>query len=245
MTRSPRLVHASLAIDTAKTLPQTERMFRLFILVLSLLAGNLRAADGIAIAIVIDTSGSMLAAAPGKDGAAVQKWQIARSALSAVSGKIADFTKTGAKPVQLALFAFDGKKSARELVALAPFDAAKLAEKMPGRESIEGGTPLGAATEAAANALLKAKADARHVIVITDGENTVGPKPETVIAALDAVALKAGKPVQYHFLAFDVDAAVFAGVKKTGASVASAANEIQLRAKLDNLLEERILLEKD
>jgi hypothetical protein len=41
-----------------------------------------------------------------------------------------------------------------------------------------------------------------------------------------------------------VDAKVFNGVKKQGASVASAADETQLNSQLDFILQNQILLEK-
>jgi hypothetical protein len=56
---------------------------------------------------------------------------------------------------------------------------------------------------------------------------------------------KAGSPLQFHFVAFDVNAAVFAGVKKQGATLVSAGDEKQLNEKLTFVLEEKILLEKE
>jgi hypothetical protein len=46
-------------------------------------------------------------------------------------------------------------------------------------------------------------------------------------------------------VAFDVDAKVFAGVKKLGATVVSAANESQLNTQLEFVLEKKILLEDE
>ena len=57
--------------------------------------------------------------------------------------------------------------------------------------------------------------------------------------------LKNGAPVYFHFVAFDVDARVFAGVKKNGATLVSASDEKQLNDKLSFVLEEKILLEKE
>jgi hypothetical protein len=48
-----------------------------------------------------------------------------------------------------------------------------------------------------------------------------------------------------HFIAFDVDAKVFAGVKKLGATVVGAANEAQLNTQLEFILEKKILLEEE
>ena len=47
------------------------------------------------------------------------------------------------------------------------------------------------------------------------------------------------------FVAFDVDVRAFAGVKKLGATLLSAAHESQLNDKPGFILEEKILLEKE
>ncbi len=223
-------------------------MFRIILISLALFLATIRsvsAADAIAIAIVFDTSGSMLVSVPGKNGQPVQKFMVARSAMETVVGRIAEFTKSSGKPVQVALFAFDGKAGSREVLPLGAFDAKRLRDALPAREAIAGGTPLGRAADAAARSLMKAKADSRHVLIITDGENSVGPKPEDAIKSLEAEMTKSGAAVQFHFLAFDVNAEVFAGVKRAGATLVSAADEKQLNEKLGILLEEKILLEKE
>jgi hypothetical protein len=74
--------------------------------------------------------------------------------------------------------------------------------------------------------------------------NTVGPDPDKVMPAINRAAEKKQNPVFVHFIAFDVDAKVFNGVKKQGASVASAADESQLNSQLDFILQNQILLEK-
>jgi hypothetical protein len=51
--------------------------------------------------------------------------------------------------------------------------------------------------------------------------------------------------VSVHFVAFDVDAKVFEGVKKLGATVVGASNESQLNAQLGFILEKKILLEDE
>jgi len=48
-----------------------------------------------------------------------------------------------------------------------------------------------------------------------------------------------------HFIAFDVDAKVFASVKKQGATVVSASDEKQLNSQLEFILQKKILLEDE
>ena len=84
----------------------------------------------------------------------------------------------------------------------------------------------------------------KHVLVITDGMNTIGSDPATVLPEVNRAAEKKKNPVFVHFIAFDVNAKVFDGVKKQGATVASAANETELNSQLDFILQNQILLEK-
>src|SRR6476469_8431096 len=85
----------------------------------------------------------------------------------------------------------------------------------------------------------------KHVVVLTDGINTAGPKPETVLPGLMAQAKRKNADVSIHFLAFDVDAKVFAPVKKLGATLVGASNEEQLNAQLGFIFEKKILLEDE
>lgn len=82
----------------------------------------------------------------------------------------------------------------------------------------------------------------RHVVVVTDGENTKGPAPAFVLRSL------AGRPEDLrpsvYFVAFDVAASVFADVKQAGSLVLSASNALQLQEAVDFILGEKILLEK-
>jgi hypothetical protein len=75
--------------------------------------------------------------------------------------------------------------------------------------------------------------------------NTVGPEPAAMLAKLQAEAIQKQTGVAVHFVAFDVDAKVFKGVKNLGATVVSAANESQLNTQLGFILEKKILLEDE
>lgn len=197
----------------------------------------------VAIAIVYDTSGSMNDPVKGKSGSEA-KYVIASRALGAIATRLEMFSKSGGRKLQTGLFIFRDKGS-QEAVKLGPFDPAALRGWLAGFSRPVGGTPLGTAVADAARALLKTKAGARHVLVLTDGENTVGPPPEALLPKVLDEAMKQSAPVYFHFVAFDVDAKTFAGVKKLGATLVSAANESQLNDKLGFILEEKILLEKE
>ena len=214
----------------------------LFGVVFSLTAS---AAEGVAIAIVLDTSGSMREAVRDGKGGKSPKYEIGNRALRSVVGKIEQFATNGPqRTVQAGLFTFSGE-GAREVVKFGKFDANAMRDwiqKYPGPQS---GTPLGRALESASEAVLGSGLTQKHVLVITDGENTVGPDPAQVLPRLIKRAERSGTILFTHFVAFDVAANVFAPLKKQGATVVAAADEKQLNQQLDFVLEEKILLEKD
>lgn len=210
----------------------------------ALLCGAEAADSDLAIAIVYDTSGSMKQGVPGSGGAKEPKYVVANRALSAIVTKLEKVNAAGPRKVQAGLFTFSAK-GAQETVPLGPFDAAALRGWLAAFNYPNGATPLGNAVADATNALWKIRADSRHVLVITDGENTVGPPPDKLLPQLQDQCLKNGLSVYFHFLAFDVDARVFGGVKQFGATLVGASDEKQLNEKLNFILEEKILLEKE
>jgi len=215
------------------------------VLAAALLSAPLQAAEGLAIAIVLDTSGSMKD--PVRDGKSGRspKYVIGNRALESVVGKIERFaTNAPGRNVHAGLFTFSGN-GAQEVVKFGKFDPAAMRswlKKYPGPQS---GTPLGRALETASDAVLTSDLAQKHILIITDGENTVGPTPAEVLPRLVNNAERKGTILFTHFVAFDIGAGVFAPLKKHGATVVAAADEKQLNQQLDFVLEEKILLEKD
>src|SRR5439155_1248405 len=123
--------------------------------------------DGLALAIVYDTSGSMKEQVRDRNGKLTPKYVIANRALEAISNRIQTFatnaTTGGPRTIHAGLFVFEGT-------------GAKQAVK---------------------------------------------------------------------FVAFDVDAKVFDGVKKLGATVVGASDEAQLDSQLEFILQKKILLEDE
>jgi uncharacterized protein YegL len=203
--------------------------------------------DGVALAILYDTSGSMNEPVPNNHGSSSPKYVIANRALLAVVKQIQAYTTNGVsgapRKVQVGLFTFSGN-GAKEAVKFGPFDAGAIQDWAKGFSNPSGGTPLGNALRTVSQAVLDSPLPRKHVLIITDGMNTVGPDPDKVLPAVNRAAEKKQSPVFVHFIAFDVDAKVFNGVKKQGATVASAADETQLNSQLDFILQNQILLEK-
>jgi hypothetical protein len=207
-----------------------------------------RADEGVALAIVYDTSGSMNDAVMGKSGRGETKDVIARRALDALVVQLAAFVTNAPagtkRALETSVYVFSST-GAKELVPPSPFDAAKAANWSKEIPKPSGGTPLGTAAQAGARTVMNSKFNRRHVLILTDGLNTVGPAPEALLAPLMKQAEKDGKTFFAHFVAFDVAAKQFDPVKKLGATVLGAANEVQLNSQISFILEEKILLEAE
>ncbi len=204
--------------------------------------------DGVALAIIYDTSGSMHDSVRDSAGGFSPKYKIANRALMAVAKQIQAFATNNAagapRKIQAGLFVFSGD-SARMAVPFGPFDANKLEDFARRFSSPNGNTPLGNALSIATRTVMDSPLSRKHVLIITDGMNTAGPKPAEVLPRLQQQAQAKQTSVSVHFVAFDVNAKVFDPVKKLGATVVSAEDEKQLNTQLEFVLQRKILLEEE
>jgi len=106
----------------------------------------------------------------------------------------------------------------------------------------DGGTPIGQAMITAKLALDSTNLTRRHLLLVTDGENTDGIRPERVAEGIGRRP-ESERPSIY-FVAFDVEASRFARVRDAGGLILPAANARELNDTLDALLRGKILLEK-
>jgi von Willebrand factor type A domain len=203
--------------------------------------------DGVALGILYDTSGSMRDDVPNSHGSHSPKYVVANRALLAVVKQIQTYTTNGVtgapRKVDVGLFIFS-KDGAQEVVKLGPFDAGAIQNWTTNFSKPNGSTPLGTALRTVSQAVLNSPQPHKHVLILTDGENTVGPDPDKILPAVNKAADRKQTTLFVHFIAFDVNAKVFNGVKNQGASVASAADEKELNSQLDFILKNQILLEK-
>ncbi|HWQ90730.1 MAG TPA: vWA domain-containing protein [Clostridia bacterium] len=203
--------------------------------------------DGLALAIVYDTSGSMRDTVRDDQGKQTMKYLIANRALATVANQIEAYAKNqGGAPrtVHAALYTFQGN-NAQAVIPFGPFDANAIRDWANRFANPNGATPLGNAINVATKTVLKSPLSRKHILVVTDGMNTAGPRPETLLPALKKQATQQGTPFSVHFVAFDVDAKIFEPVKKLDATVVSAADEKQLNTQLDYILQQKILLEDE
>ena len=191
---------------------------------LGLVAARVQAAeeDGVALAIIYDTSGSMKETVRDAKGKQSPKYVIANRALIEIARQIQAFaTNSGsgsARRIDAGLYIFENN-SAREAVKFGPFNEAAFEEFARDFSSPSGNTPLGNALTVAARPVLNSPLSKKHVLVITDGVNTYGPQPAAVIERLKQQVEKKKSVLSVHFVAFDVAAKVFEGVKRQGATV--------------------------
>ena len=174
------------------------------------------APEGIALAIVYDTSGSMSETVPAGDGKRLPKYVIANKALNSIVDRISQYATNapGVPPrkIEVGLYTFRGNTAA-EAVKYGPFDPQALRNWVKNFAQPSGTTPLGNSIMVASRGVLGSSLSHKHIVIITDGMNTSGPKPEAVIPGILKAAAAGGGKISLHFVAFDVEDEEPAGVK--------------------------------
>jgi len=204
--------------------------------------GTVTAREGIAALVLMDVSGSM-ADSVRAGGARRPKIEIAREAALTLVRQFDAYGKAHPEEtVLVGLMEFSERPpaSAREVIPLSPADPAR-AEKALATMTADGGTPIGDAMIAGKRALDQTGLSRRHLLVITDGENTDGVKPVDVMKALSQRP-ETERPSIY-FVAFDIEASRFNRVRESGSLVLPAADAEELNRTLDSLLTGKILVE--
>jgi Mg-chelatase subunit ChlD len=198
--------------------------------------------DGLAAVVLIDVSGSMKRDAP---GSRESKIVIARRAAMDLVEQFAKYADDHPKmPVELAIFEFSSERSGgdvREVVPMGRPNRVTAARAIQGMRA-EGGTPIGDAMVRGKRVLDATRLTRRHLLVVTDGENTDGFEPGEVARAIDVRPFDE-RPTIY-FVAFDIEARRFNAVKNAGGFVMEAASGKALGEAIDTLLRGKILIEK-
>jgi hypothetical protein len=203
--------------------------------------------EGVAVAVLYDTSGSMLDPVRDQAGRMTPKHIIARRALESIAKQLQRFatnTVAGPRKMQAGLYCF-GSEKVSEFVPFGPFDTRSLSAWTRNLPQPRGSTPLGEALRTGTQAVLRSGLARRHVLIITDGMNTHGPEPAVVFPQLKQEAERQQVGFSVHFIAFDVEAKLFDPLKKLGATVVGAADEAQLNTQIDFILQKKILLEDE
>jgi Mg-chelatase subunit ChlD len=191
---------------------------------------------GAAVAILIDTSGSMGQRAPGDDR---PKYAVALDALEQMLEATDTFVaKRPDFPIKIGVYSFSS--SVRLLQPIAPYNRARLRQTLAAVPRPGGGTAIGEAMAAARPDLYRAGVFRKYLLVLTDGENTNGRPPDRVAREIFA---KSEGGVQTYFIAFDTSPEKFGFLKDAGGDVFGAAGGQELRKALDGVYQGKILAE--
>jgi Mg-chelatase subunit ChlD len=204
-------------------------------------SGTVEPREGIAAVVLMDVSGSMADEVSGSGRG--RKIDVARRAALDLVNQFDRYAKAHAdEPVVVGLFEFSGERGSttREIIPLLTPDPAR-AEEALARMVANGGTPIGDALIDGKRALDRVGFTRRHLLVVTDGENTDGYRPADVMAAL--MRRPESERPSVYFVAFDIAASRFDAVKNAGGLVLEAANAQELTDTLDFLLTGKILVE--
>lgn len=193
---------------------------------------------GAAVVVLVDNSGSMAARVPGGEQ---RKHAVARRALREVlAATDSVVARRPGFPVRVAIHRFSG--AVHPVFPLAPYDRAAVAAALARMPPPEDSTAIGEALLHAVGDLYRAGTLRKYVLVVTDGENTVGRAPDEVAREIHR---RSGGAVQMHFVAFDTDPAKFAFLEELGGSVLAAGGGAELRRALDEIYRGKILAEKE
>jgi len=191
---------------------------------------------GAAVAILVDTSGSMREKAA-DDGR--PKYVVAREALEAMLDATDGFVRKRPDfPIKIGIYSFSS--SVRQLRPIQMYDRAAIAAALDGLPRPGGGTAIGEAMRAARPDLYHAGVFRKYILVVTDGENTTGRSPDEIARE---IFRKSEGAVQVYFVAFDTSPEKFAFLKDVGGDVLGAGTGAELRRALDGIYQGRILAE--
>lgn len=191
---------------------------------------------GAAVAILVDTSGSMKEPAPGDSR---PKYVVAQEAVAAMLDATDAFiARRPDFPIKIGVYTFSS--SVRLQRAIQPYDRAALRDTMANLPRPGGGTAIGEAMREARPDLYRSGVFRKYLLVVTDGDNTNGRSPDEVARE---IFRKSEGAVQIYFVAFDTSPEKFAFLKEVGGDVIAAGTGTELKTALDGIYQGKILAE--
>jgi Mg-chelatase subunit ChlD len=191
---------------------------------------------GAAVAILIDTSGSMKERVQGDSR---RKSEVAQDALEAMLDATDAFiARRPDFPIKIGIYSFSS--SVRTLRPIQPYDRAAIRDVLAHLPGPGGGTAIGDAMREARPDLYRAGVFRKYLLVVTDGENTNGRRPDDVAREIWG---KSQGGVQTYFVAFDTSPEKFSFLKDAGGDVIGAGTGAELRTALDGIYQGKILAE--
>ena len=191
---------------------------------------------GAAVAILVDTSGSMKERAPGDSR---PKYVVAREAIEAMLDATDAFVASRPDfPIKIGIYSFSS--GVRTLRTIQPYDRDGIRAVLANLPGPGGGTAIGDAMREARPDLYRAGVFRKYLMVVTDGENTNGRSPEAVAREIFG---KSQGAVQVYFVAFDTSPEKFGFLKEVGGDVIGAGTGAELTTALDGIYQGKILAE--
>ena len=191
---------------------------------------------GAAVAILVDTSGSMKERAPGDSR---PKYVVAREAIEAMLDATDAFiARRPDFPIKVGVYSFSS--GVRTLRSIQPYDRAAVKHALANLPGPGGGTAIGDAMREARPDLYRAGVFRKYLMVVTDGDNTNGRNPEDVAREIWG---KSQGGVQVYFVAFDTAPEKFGFLKEVGGDVIGAGTGAELKTALDGIYQGKILAE--
>jgi hypothetical protein len=192
--------------------------------------------DATGVAILIDVSGSMREP-PRGSSEAEKKINSAWAAANAALDRLKRFAVSApTKPLYTTVLTFSA--DVQTAIPLRKVDAS-----LPrlGRLTVRTATAIGEGLLAAREKLLAGGLQRQHIVVITDGQNSRGVSPLTVLRAFNL--LPRSRFPRVHLVAFDVSSGIFGPLKLFLPKVHQARDAKQLDKVLEGLFARAILAE--
>ena len=192
---------------------------------------------GVAVAILLDTSGSMGDLVP---GGARTKDVVARGAIESMLKATDEFAREHPdRKVRVALMHFAGNVFVD--LPITDDDEAAVKQALNRIPAPEGRTAIGSGLREARRELYRSGCLSKHILVITDGENTAGIEPEAMAREIQQ---RSEGRVKLYFVAFDTDPKKFRFLTELGGTLLSAKGEAELAVALKEIYEDKILAEE-
>lgn len=181
------------------------------------------------LAFIIDTSGSMNDKLNG-----YKKIDSAKEALMQMLQKYKEHNDKD-KDLEAGLFYFSSNNIVICAVPISPFDYEKISSAVKNLGT-SGGTPLGAALAYAERELdRQGTGMSKSIVMLTDGENTVGEEPGKIFRKIKETNEKAqDAPTSLYLVAFNTKKEPFKQLEEIGAKVYEAKNAAELSSTLCN-----------
>jgi Mg-chelatase subunit ChlD len=189
---------------------------------------------GAAVEILIDCSGSM-----GADWHGQKKSVAAQLALQETLQTTGEFRRLHPdRPVKVGVLAFSS--DVQEILPIQEWNEEKVLSALYRLPGASGRTAIGDALDLARQQLYRSGLIRKYILVITDGVNTAGRRPEKVARS---IAKRSGGAVSISVVAVDMEASSYAFIAELGGQVLQADNPASLHAAVQQIYEGKILAE--